>query len=581
MNSLTITQKTSETERYIPNEVITTLYNIGKDDDENQSLTSGVDTTDSNRPVTSVVGSVAVRAAYVNQINYLATKFPKLNISADATYIYFKDREVEKILIAAGIGDGIGITTTDAATANISRTIFASNVNITKFDEFPLFTRMNGQAMDFGGCINLESIDLSNVTTLWLNNNNYCSFNGCSKLKTIGTLPEGITSIPLFFVNNCSSLESINIPSTCTTIYTGAFRGANLLTFNGSDFVNVVDFQGNAHNEMFPSYSIQGDVLDLSNCTHIASRVFYQQNFKKVLLPQLTTWNGNEANQTFGNCPLLKEVYMPNLKYTSSVLNEYGPPFNNSTGIEKITISNQATMILQYFFNGLQSLKYANIPDTIVSVGQTAFDGQGSAFQNRILNLPLVTNGNFYMQFKNREQMHIYLPSLTKTSVSYGVYNNDPNQGWLCYRNDGSTIRTLYFRDIQQFGAGSFNRCTINTIVINNTTVPTLAYHTNSTLGSRDPDFNVYVFHGLYNASTVNIYVPDSAVADYQAAPQFADVASRIKGLSDSSLHHITDSEIHDIEEDGEVPTYEENGVTKPLWGQYCTSDGIIDKYAI
>lgn len=581
MNKLVITQDNSRTEYPVPNAVITALYNIGKDDDQNQSLTEGVDTTNNNRPVSTVSGSIRVATAYAHHLQYIAVKYPNLSITADSTYIYFADPEVERVLLAAGIGDGTGITMQDAATANINRTIFANNTDIVSFNELPLFTRMNSQAMSFQGCTNLESIDLSEVTTLYLNDNQYCSFNGCSKLKTIGTLPEGITIIPQLFVNDCSSLESINIPSTCTTIGLAAFQQANLLTFNVSDFVNVINFYGSAYNNMFPSYSIQGDVLDLPNCTHISSRVFYQQNFKKVLLPQLTTWNGNEAKLTFGSCPLLKEVYMPNLKYTNNVLNSYEHPFANSTGIEKITISNQATMILQDFFCDQQSLKYANIPDTIVSVGQSAFEGQGSAFQNRILNLPLVTNGNFYTQFKNREQMHIYLPSLTNTIVCQNVYDNDPNQGWLNYRRTGSIIRTLYFRDIQQFGAGSFNKCTINTIVINNTTVPTLAQHTDSTLDSRDPDFNVYVFHGLSNAATINIYVPDAAVADYQAAPQFADVASRIKGLSDSSLHHIADSEIHNIEEDGEVPTYEENGVTKPLWGQYCTSDGIIDKYAI
>ena len=55
----------------VSNSVITALYNIGKDDDDNQTFTSGVDTTDVNRPITSVSGAILVSAAYANQIDYL------------------------------------------------------------------------------------------------------------------------------------------------------------------------------------------------------------------------------------------------------------------------------------------------------------------------------------------------------------------------------------------------------------------------------------------------------------------------------------------------------------------------------
>lgn len=224
MNSLTITQKTSETERYIPNEVITTLYNIGKDDDEHQSLTSGVDTTDANRPVTSVVGSVAVRVAYANQIEYLATKFPNLNISTDSTYIHFVDPEVERVLLANGIGDGVGVSVAAATTADLG-TIFKDNTTITSFNEFSYFTRANTNLVSsmFCGCTNLTQINLSNLTT------NYIAEQAFQNTKiTSVTLPSTVTSIGYASFASCTELTTINL-SNITSVDRSAFRNCTEL----------------------------------------------------------------------------------------------------------------------------------------------------------------------------------------------------------------------------------------------------------------------------------------------------------------------------------------------------------------
>lgn len=238
MNSLTITQKTSETERYIPNEVIMTLYNIGKDDDEKQTLTSGVDTTNSNRPVTSVAGSVAVRAAYANQIDYLAVKFPNLNISTDSTYIYFEDSVVEDILKSNGFStDGIGISTADALQkTSIPGNLFKQRTDITTFRELSYFRNLQYINDDaFRDCTNLETISLpqslvsigrqafenTKLTGLDVNlpaltNITWGAFRNTnikkvSNLGLISVLNESVFS-------GCASLISINLPITCTTL---------------------------------------------------------------------------------------------------------------------------------------------------------------------------------------------------------------------------------------------------------------------------------------------------------------------------------------------------------------------------
>jgi hypothetical protein len=99
----------------------------------------------------------------------LTTRFPDLHINVtDSYYIPFEDSNVQSVLMANNISsDGIGITETDASTANLG-TIFKDNTTITSFNEFGYFTKANNSPANemFKGCTNLESIDLSNITSI-------------------------------------------------------------------------------------------------------------------------------------------------------------------------------------------------------------------------------------------------------------------------------------------------------------------------------------------------------------------------------------------------------------------------------
>lgn len=94
---------------------------------------------------------------------------------------------------------------------------------------------------------------------------------------------------------------------------------------------------------------------------------------------------------------------------------------------------------------------------------------------------------------------------------------------------------TVYFRDVTYFPAGLFVGASIKTVIINNTTIPTLEATANSDILGRYPDVNTYIFaHYWTQASGYNldIYVPDSALTAYQASPLFANVVSNLKALS-------------------------------------------------
>ena len=72
-------------------------------------------------------------------------------------------------------------------------------------------------------------------------------------------------------------------------------------------------------------------------------------------------------------------------------------------------------------------------------------------------------------------------------------------------------------------------------MIINNTTIPTLEATTDNSIISSYPDVNTYIFAHYWTQATgydLDIYVPDSALAAYQASPLFANVVSNLKALS-------------------------------------------------
>ena len=63
---------------------------------------------------------------------------------------------------------------------------------------------------------------------------------------------------------------------------------------------------------------------------------------------------------------------------------------------------------------------------------------------------------------------------------------------------------------------------------------------------------------GIYQYSLGRFQITTNGISNYVDERTYLDF---------NSIYEEIREKIHDIEEDGEVPTYEENGVTKPLWG--------------
>lgn len=182
----------------------------------------------------NIEGSIYEDDAEAIKAAYGETKLI-LNVSG-GFYMKFQDPEVLRILLANGVGDGVGITTEQAEAVSSIGTWFKGNTTIETFDEFDKFTgvkaisggSVNSTGSAFEGCTSLKSINLSNIQTLGNR-----SFSNCTNLSSIGSLGS-VNKIVGRVFDGCGNLAvDINMPSLTSLSLTPSYGGNNVFTASG------------------------------------------------------------------------------------------------------------------------------------------------------------------------------------------------------------------------------------------------------------------------------------------------------------------------------------------------------------
>ena len=345
-------------------------------------------------------------------------------------YIPFADTNVEAVLLANGIGDGLGITYKDAAMVTSISTWFKDNGVITSFDELKYFTNITTLgASTFKNCLNLEKVNLDNI------------------VKLIGYDGAGA------FYN--SGIKDVSLPKL--------------------------------------------SVIENSYCCE-----FQNSLVERILsLGKITTIpNGN---QNFGfciNCTLLTYVNLPD---TLTSIGNYA--FYGCTSLPEITLPTGVTSIGISAFKRCTSLSSIVLPEGLTAIGQDAFI-RCSAL-SLVVDLPnLTTLGKdaFALADVMRVENLGKISSIEDAiSGNFGMFRSNVN---LTYVNLPDTLTRI--------GNNAFYGCSsLQYIRIEATTPPTLpnTYSIPSTIGA--------------------IYVPDASVSAYQAATNWSNFASKIKGISE------------------------------------------------
>ena len=300
-------------------------------------------------------------------------------------YIRFADDEVLRVLLANGIGDGQGITMSDAAGVTDNQfpvTLFRGNTVITSFDEFKYFTSLtqvrgnNSQSAPgaFGNCSNLKRISLGpNIQAL-----GHYAFYNCASLEELTLLrPLEVKYIASFGL--CGSLTKINVPSLnvwlqCTFLNHNPFvaSGNGHIYINGSEVTNIIIPNTITSINVHAFYNCKGvtSVTIPSSVTSVGQLAFYGCS-------ALTTVTGMDGvtsvgNAAFRDCTsLASDINLPSLTGTLQQL-----AFAN-TAIKRVLSLGSITTISSTNGSGpfldCASLEEVALPSTLTSVQINAF----------------------------------------------------------------------------------------------------------------------------------------------------------------------------------------------------------------
>ena len=210
----------------------------------------------------------------------------------------------------------------------------------------------------FENCSSLTSVNIpSSVTEIGRN-----AFGGCYSLASV-KIPSSVTEIGVYAFTHCSSLTSVNIPSSVTEIGQYAFENCSSLSS-----VNIPSSVTEIGQYAFENCSSLSSVNIPSSVTEIGYAAFWGcSSLTSVNIPSSVTeieW------RTFGCCSSLTSVNIP-----SSVTYIGDCAFQDCSSLTSVNIPSSVTEIREYAFDGCSSLISVKIPSSVTSIGGSAFSG--------------------------------------------------------------------------------------------------------------------------------------------------------------------------------------------------------------
>lgn len=213
--------------------------------------------------------------------------------------------------------------------------LFRNNTKITAL-VLPVSLRYIGKYA-FAGCSNITSIVFENQRNSYLNDLNYplriedYAFQNCSRLSATLTLPDRVNYIGLSGFQNCTAIQSVNIPAKTFTIRPRAFKGCtSLKVVEMNPDVQVIDMEAFYGCTVLERFSLP----DGGKLRTIWDQAFKDcKGFEELVVPEGVTSIGRGA---FSGWKLLKKLSLPSTLTTMLSVNGSATTFSGDTSITSV-----------------------------------------------------------------------------------------------------------------------------------------------------------------------------------------------------------------------------------------------------